>query len=191
MPDRRRHGEDENRSPGGPRARIRPLSARSAHRLSCRAMRRSRRNFPGSSICATACRARRNFGSTHRLQRERALPRWRSDLFVRIQVAIRRGKRSHPFRRHLQPLFRARESRRRARGAFCRRLSRALRRARRRFITPALLRPHISFGRQGGRSQGEAERTIAALAPYIARGVRSWVWSQAAFSAFATKSRHC
>ena len=65
--------------------------------------------------------------------------------------ARRAAARSGAVRRHLQPLFRARESRRRAARAGRRRLSRARGAADGRRRAAALLRPHLLLGRAGRR----------------------------------------
>ena len=67
----------------------------------------------------------------------------------------RRSERGgRPARRHLQPLFRAREPRRRRHRAAGGRLHGAHRQARGRLEAPALLRPHVPGGRQGRSRRG-------------------------------------
>ena len=72
----------------------------------------------------------------------------------RAQAGHDGATRSRAARRHLQPLFRARESRRRRDGAAGRRLHGAHRQARGRLEASALLRPHLPRGRQGRSRRG-------------------------------------
>ena len=99
----------------------------------------------------------------------RSLPRWRRDVFDDSRViagldpastlfrkagcqAVGMTTRGRAVRRHVQPLFRTREPRRRARGADRRRLPRACRQARGRLVAPVVLRPNLPRHRQGRRS---------------------------------------
>ena len=93
----------------------------------------------------------------------RTLPQWRADVFddpepSRMRQREATSPRGRAARRHLQPLFRAREPRRRRHGAARGRLHGAYRQARRRLEAPALLRPHVPVGRQGrsGAARGRA-----------------------------------
>ena len=60
MPDRRRHGAHEDRGAGGAREKISDCRCATGWSAIFRFMRRSRRAFPGCSMRATRCRARRN-----------------------------------------------------------------------------------------------------------------------------------
>ena len=122
------------------------------------------------------------------LSARRTLPQWRSDVFrdddgphppstsslerPPARVGRRRWTRSRPARRHVQPLLRAREPRRRRDGAARRRLYGAHRQTRGWLEAPALLRPHLSRGRQGrrGAARGRA-RDRGGRALSSARGV--------------------
>ena len=84
----------------------------------------------------------------------------------------KRARRSRAVRRHLQPLFRAREPRCCARGAERRRLPRACRKAGRRFIAAAVLRPNVSVHREGRRG-AQRSRTHARGARAVCRARRS------------------
>ena len=155
MPDRRRHGAHEDRGAGRARQEARPLAARPAGRLAA-ALR------AGSGAPALAVQqARRQrlaaprfgelrwlFGAPHPAEMARR------HLSRPLRLGLRRFGRRHRPRpgavcRHLQPLFRARESRGRRARAGGRRLSRARAASRRRRGAPALLRPHLPRGRAG------------------------------------------
>ena len=109
-----------------------------------------------------------NVGSDGRVQRA-AQPAEMARRRVSRSARPGGGKqRGRAVRRHLQPLLRAREPRRRARRADGRRLSRARREARRR-----LRRVRCAAAARSWRSarsieaRKEAERTLAALAPFV------------------------
>ena len=100
----------------------------------------------------------------------RSLPKWRRDVY-RDAPSTGGGERGRAVRRHLQPLFRARESRRRAARARRRRLSRACGRAEGRQSRPLCCgRTFLSVGAVD-EARHEMQRTLDALAPYVTRGV--------------------
>ena len=192
MPDRRRHGAHEDRGAGGARRedglslhdrlvgylpRYAPYAAR------CR----------GCSICATGCRARRSCrrrspASARGAAAEMARPMC-SDLIrhERLRGTGKAAERGRAVRRHLQPLFRAREPGRRARGAAEPAATACMsRRPRRRIVAAAVLRPHLPLHRRRSTRRGaRRERMLAALEPFVvARRARWSGSSRAACSSF-------
>ena len=129
----------------------------------------------------------------------RSLPKWRSDVFTiphpspphhLASLAGRRGARGRAVCRHVQPLFRARESRRGAGGAERRRLSRASREAGGRLVAAAVLRPHLPLHRQGRRGAQGGRAHAWRRSRRSSRAACRWsAWSRAACSASAMKSR--
>ena len=173
MPDRRRHGAHEDRGAGRARRQARPLAARPAGRLPaalcavCGAAGRGLANLrddkPEAQAWSEHCRA----------ERAAQLPRWRSDAWREpcAHARRRRSARGRALRRHLQPLFRAREHRGRARRAARRRLRRASAEARGRSSRPLCCgRTFLAVGLVE-EARREAERCVAALAPLVARGM--------------------
>ena len=119
MPDRRRHGADEDRGAGGARGEARPVAARPARRLSAAlcaargemaaARQPAQRQAAPGAMVAEACRVQ-----------HAAQPAALADRLLPGNGALcRRAGRAagRALRRHLQPLFRAGEHRRRARRA--------------------------------------------------------------------------
>ena len=162
LPDRRRHGADEDRGDGAAQggARLRP--ARSLPRRACR-------DWPGWRVALPWLPNLRNrVGLLRRLgerwlglSARRSLPAWRRDTFDRVAPTLglasrRRGARRRQgggaVRRHLQRQLRDRERGRRGARAAGRGLRRArrTRRGRRR----ALLRPHPARRRHAGGGPG-------------------------------------
>ena len=134
VPDRRRHGEDEDRVPVPMAARARAAAARPADRAPAALGAARRRASPGllnlRDRVPGAGAADRAAGSA--LSARRTLPRWRRDTFLRATRAATRScgrRRRRAVRRHVHQLFRARERARGAAGAARRRLSRCRRRA--------------------------------------------------------------
>ena len=198
MPDRRRHGAHEDRGAGGARREVRAVAARPAGRLSaalCAAMPakvpwllnlRDRAAGRGEAVA----RALAGFSA------RRTLPRWRPRCVPPTQRVAATppadAARGRAVRRHLQPLFRARESRRRARRARRRRLSRARRAAGRTAARPLCCgRTFLSVGPvDEARQRGRARRSPRS-SPSSRAACRWSAWSRAASSASATRSRRC
>ncbi len=162
MPDRRRHGEDEDRGAG--RARATGTACRCANGWSrtCRATPRSPRACAGLANVRNASPLLRRLGERARHRRRtppagmaaRSVPRRRSG------CAAPAARRGHAAGRHVQPLLRAGESARRLR---------VLRAAGYARVMPSAAggrplccgRTYLSAG-NGGRAREEARRTIAA-----------------------------
>ena len=181
MPDRRRHGAHEDRGAGrAARAKARPVACTTGWSAICRITRPMPRACPGLPICATAFRGLRKASESGRraFPARRSLPQWRSDVYrdpLRLAYDAARngaGARGRAVRRHLQPLFRARKSRCRAARAGRRRAIASMRR-RRSTATSGRCAAAARFSRSAWwtRRGARCERTLAALAPYVARGV--------------------
>ena len=145
--------QDEDRGAGGAGGKIRPVAARPAGGLSAalRALRGEAAVAAQSARCD--CRARRNCRRRLRdLARGEACRAGAGMCFDDSQSVIA-GRwsewRSRALRRHLQPLFRARESRCRDRGAERRRLPGACGKAGRWFVAAVVLRQNLSLHRPG------------------------------------------
>ena len=132
MPDRRRHGAHEDRGAGRARRKARPHAARPAGRLAAalRALRRA------ASVAVQSAQRQRRAAAGLRTVRRVFAPAQPAEMArrhlsgpLRLGLCRGGGRRHQPrrgaVRRHLQPLFRARKSRRRAARAGRRRLSRA------------------------------------------------------------------
>ena len=167
MPDRRRHGEDEDRGHGGPRP---------AHGVSAkdRLIATMPRWAPFASLVPFLANARdsipgprRPVGTPARLRRRpdpaalppRRLPR------CRIAGAGRAGGRGHPLPRRLQPLLRAGEPARRRPRAGRRRLPRRRRPAGRGSRPLDEGRTLLAAGLVE-EARAEARRTLAALSAF-------------------------
>ena len=102
---------------------------------------------------------------------QRSVPRSEPARWRRASGRRRGDARGGAVRRHLQPLFRAGEHRGRHAGAGRRRLPGASAASRRRARRPLCCgRTFLSVGLVD-EARREAERTVAALAPYVARGI--------------------
>ncbi len=127
------------------------------------------------------------------LSARRTLPQWRGDVFARLarlDGPAGGRARGRPARRHLQPLLRAREPRRRRDGAARRRLYGAHRQTRGWFEAPALLRPHLPRGRQGRRGAARGRARDRGGRAVRRRAACRWSGSsRAASSASATRCR--
>ena len=189
MPDRRRHGADEDRVPGALQGEARLLAARPRHRATCRATRpgqaalaplanavalRAGQIDRSASLAAASCRRGAATTSTDRARR-----------------GARQRTRSGAVRRHLQPLVRARERARRGPGARGSGL-RGARGAAARRGTAALLRPHLSRRRHGRRG-ADARRAARSMrcARIVERGTPVSASSRRACSRCATSTRCC
>ena len=175
MPDRRRHGAHEDRGAGGARGEIRAVAARPAGRLSAALCALCGEAAVADEPARRAARRGEVVGGDRRVQR--AAHRCRNgapDVLPRSAAArwsaSERGGRA--VRRHVQPLFRAREHRRRARRARPPAATRCmLRKPADGSARPLCCgRTFLSIG-QVDEARQEAERTLAALAPFVARGV--------------------
>ena len=196
MPDRRRHGAHEDRGAGGARREASGCRCTTGWSAICRATRLMRRGCRGCSICATMLPGAARLSEASRASARGARCRHGArDVFQARHAALERrrdGRRGRAVRRHLQPLFRAREPRRRARGAQGRRLPRAScrsRRTARRGRCAAAARSSRSgwsTGARGGRAHAGGARRPLSRAAFRWSG-----WSRAACSASATRSRRC
>ena len=157
MSDRRRHGQDEDRGPGGPRGEVRPLLPGPSRRLlsplcrGCLGAGPLRQSAQPKRPAAAADGARRRHQRAARPSRVAA----RRVFSARDGVRAGERPRGRPVRRHLQPHLRAGEPGRRAQSAYGGRLpgpSRPARGGR----PPALLRPHLPVRRVGPRGAGRA-----------------------------------
>ena len=150
MPDRRRHGQDEDRGARRAQRQTRAFTARPAGRFPaalCAAVRAPR---PARQLAQQEPTIAGAVGKRRRHQRQRALPEWRRDVFKPDMRRVRPGRwpRSRAVRRHLQSRLRARKSRRRIARAGRRRIPRSHSKARRR-RPAAMLRAHVSLGGPG------------------------------------------
>ena len=178
MPDRRRHGAHEDRGAGRARREARAVAARPAGRLPaalCAAMRRklpwllepARHACPGAARTVGSARAASARGA--RCRSGGAMCSRRARRAARCRPTD--GARGRAVRRHLQPLFRAREPRRRRRRC-CAPAATACTSP----SPPTATRPlccgrtFLSVG-MVDEARREAERVLAALAPFVARGV--------------------
>ena len=101
MPDRRRHGADEDRGAGGARGEARPVAARPAGRLSAALRALCRPTVPGCSICATSFRGcGEAVGSRSRVSARGAdLPQWRARCVCSESEPTRADRRASEARR--------------------------------------------------------------------------------------------
>ena len=89
MPDRRRHGEDEDRVPVALQGEARLHAQGPAGRASAGLCRCASAALPGWPTCATACRGGAGSArSCSGFPRKRSLPRWRSDTFWRARMIL-------------------------------------------------------------------------------------------------------
>ena len=177
MPDRRRHGAHEDRGAGRARRQARALAARPAGRLSAALRAVCARSCPGCSTCATTCRGSAVVGEVS--------PASARGATCRAGAAIRLGasRRASPgaderarevvlfadtfnryFERENLEAALARAHRRRLRRAS------AEARGRQRRVRSAAGAPS-SRSAWSTRRGARRERCVAALAPFVARGM--------------------
>ena len=172
MPDRRRHGAHEDRSAAGAQRKARSVAARPAGRLSAALCALCGEAAWLMNLRDAIARRGEILRSGGRLQRAAQLAEVACGYFRRHQRRLTmtaNKRRSRAVRRHFQSLFRARKHRRRARGAERRRLSRACREASRRRTPVCAAAARFSSVGKVDEARQEAERTLAALAPFVRR----------------------
>ena len=157
MPDRCRHGADEDRVPASMAARARRALARPAARLSATlgVARRARRAAAEPAQPVAGARAR--YGAADGHSAARSLPQWRRDTVRRASRALRRMRTPmsccfvDTFTRYFEPENAVRGA---AGAAGSRLFRRPSPRRGSRCVAAAVLRPHVPRRRPGRRGAG-------------------------------------